>query len=42
MKDNRAESKNKFKRTLGKYNFETMSDFSEYPEYPQVTLFHGS
>src|SRR6056297_8537 len=39
---NRIESSNKFKRTLEKYNFETMSNFSEYPEYPHVTLFHGS
>ena len=40
--ENRAESTSKFKRTLEKYNFETILDFSEYPEYPQVTLFHGS
>ena len=39
---NRAESKAKFRRTLEKYNFETISIFSEYPEYPHVTLFHGS
>lgn len=32
----------KFIKFLEKYNFETMSDFSEYPEYPHVTLFHGS
>jgi hypothetical protein len=41
-KSNRAESANRFKLTLEKYNFESIPDFSEYPEYPQVTLFHGS
>jgi len=32
----------KFERLLKKYNFETIPTFSEYEEYPQVTLFHGS
>ena len=31
----------KFKALLEKYNFETISIFSEYPEYPYVTLFKG-
>lgn len=39
---NRSNSKEKFKQTLDKYNFETMDKFSEYSEYPSVTLFHGS
>ena len=39
---NETDSKAKFKRTLEKYNFESISVFSEYAEYPQVTLFHGS
>ena len=32
---------NKFKTLLEKYNFETISIFSEYPEYPYFTLFKG-
>lgn len=39
---NRTQSENKFKQTLDKYNFETIAIFSESPEYPSVTLFHGS
>ena len=39
---NRNNTKDKFKKTLIKYNFETIPTFSEYPEYPQITLFHGS
>ncbi len=34
-------TKNKFKILLKKYNFQTIPDFSEYPEYPYVTLFKG-
>ena len=40
--DKRKESSKKFKKTLDKYNFETISSFSESSEYPSVTLFHGS
>lgn len=39
---NRAEAKRKFLQMLTKYNYETIEVFSEYPEYPHVTLFHGS
>lgn len=31
----------KFKSLLEKYNFDTIKDFSEYAEYPAVTLFKG-
>ncbi len=40
--DKRKESSEKFKKTLEKYNFDTISSFSESSEYPYVTLFHGS
>jgi hypothetical protein len=35
------ETTKSFKRLLGKYNFDTIPQFSEYPEYPAVTLFKG-
>lgn len=35
------QTENKLLSFLEKYNFETIEDFSEYPEYPSVTLFKG-
>lgn len=37
--DNRPETVEKFRKLLGKYNFFTLNDFSEYSECPQVALF---
>lgn len=34
-------TKNKFEILLKKYNFKTIPNFSEYSEYPYVTLFKG-
>lgn len=38
----RAVSTQKFENLLKKYNYETIPIFSESPEYPHITLFHGS
>ena len=38
----RKSASQKFKWTLEKYNYETISSFSKCSEYPAVTLFHGS
>lgn len=38
----RVQSTARFKKLMDKCNFETIEQFAEYPEYPQVTLFHGS
>jgi len=38
----RKDSTTKFRIMMEKYNFETIPIFSEYKEYPTVTLFHGS
>lgn len=35
------QTETKFLSFLEKYNFDTIKDFSEYPEYPEVTLFKG-
>lgn len=37
--NNRPETVEKFRKLLGKYNFLTLNDFSEFPECPQVALF---
>ena len=37
----REDTKEKFQKLLVKYNFQNIEDFSEYPSYPQVTLFKG-
>lgn len=41
LEDTSDQSKSRFTAFLQKYNFETIPLFSDYPEYPTVTLFKG-
>jgi len=41
LQDLTVQTERKFLSFLKKYNFDTIEKFSEYPEYPSVTLFKG-